>query len=419
MASRPWWVARKNIAVPAALATPVTRLSRRVPAGGRRRSRVTTATPVTVTIAASWEMVIGHRSVLDPARSRPMKNSPNPAPAASPHPTPAAWRPVAAGRKRRAAGPCCPGGVVPRAARPCWRAAVTAWDPTTAGATSRLALLAGADTPTIAGTASKMPASESAVGRSPSARPASTENTAVPTALTELATLNAACRNPRYSAIAPATPLAPAQAPQSTDVSDGAWLLTNGITHRSRAAAATSASTVTRTTLACRVASPAAKSEPPYPAAAASASKTASIDQVLLCPGQGDRKARRSRTYIAPRQIRDGRGPGGRAATPRVTWRAGAAPDPGEQAGSAPPGRRARSRAGRPPWGGTAPASSGPARTAGRCTAGARRSRAAARRTGTGPLPWPAPRSAWPGGTSASAGSSPSAQPGSGTPAGR
>ena len=45
----------------------------------------------------------------------------------------------------------------------------------------------------------------------------------------------------------------------------------------------TSASTVTRTTLARRAASPAAKSEPPYPAAAASASRTASIDQVLLC----------------------------------------------------------------------------------------------------------------------------------------
>ena len=162
---------------------------------------------------------------------------------------------------------------------------VTAWDPTTAGAgsRSRLARLAGADTPTIAGTASEMPTSESALGRSPSARPASTENAAVPTALTGLATLNAACRNPRYSAIAPATPLTPAPAPQSTDASDGAWLLTNGITHRSRAALVTSASTVTRTTLARRAASPAAKSEPPYPAAAASASRTASIDQVLLC----------------------------------------------------------------------------------------------------------------------------------------
>src|SRR6516164_9360108 len=207
-----------------------------------------------------------------------MKNSPNPAPAASPHATPAAWRPVAAARNPRPAGPCWPGGAAPvelsDEPRPRWPRTATAWDPTTAGSGSRLARLAGADTPTIAGTASEMPASESAVGRSPSARPASTENAAVPTALTELATLNAACRNPRYSAIAPATPLAPAQIPQTTDVSDGAWLLTNGITHSSRVTLVTSASIVTRTTLARRAASPAAKSEPPYPAAAASASKT-------------------------------------------------------------------------------------------------------------------------------------------------
>src|SRR5262252_3052057 len=227
-----------------------------------------------------------------------MKNSPNPAPAASPHPTPAAWRPVAAGRSRRPAGAGC------------WPGEAAARDPTTAGPRSRLACLAGADTPTIAGTASTMPASESTAGRSPSASPASTENAAVPTALTELATLNAACRNPRYSAIAPATPLAPAAAPQSTEASDGACLLTNGMMHSSRVALVTSASTVTRTTLARRAASPAAKSEPPYPAAAASASKTASIDQVLLYPGQGDSKARRPRIYSSPRQTRDGRCPG-------------------------------------------------------------------------------------------------------------
>jgi len=114
------------------------------------------------------------------------------------------------------------------------------------------------DTATIAGSASAMPASESAPGCSPSASPASTENAAVPTALTELATLKAAYRNPRYSAIAPVTPAALAPIPHSTDVSDGAWLLTNGITHRSRAALVTSARTVTRTTLAWRAASPAA-----------------------------------------------------------------------------------------------------------------------------------------------------------------
>ena len=116
---------------------------------------------------------------------------------------------------------------------------------------------AGTDTATIAGSASAMPASESAAGFSPSTTPASTENAAVPTALTELATLKSACRKPRYSAIAPAAPLTPAAIPQSTDVSAGTWLLMNGTTHRSRAALVASASIVTRTTLARRAASPA------------------------------------------------------------------------------------------------------------------------------------------------------------------
>src|SRR5215510_15137100 len=254
MASSPWWVARKNIEVPVAPITPVSRLSRRVPAGGRPRSRVAAATHATVTVAVTWEMTMGHRSVPDPARSRPMKNSPNPAPAARPSPTPAAWR--------------------------CWPGA--AW-------------LVEADTPTIAGSARQMPISESEPGRSPSASPASTENVAVPTALIELATLNAAYRNPRYSANAPATPLAPAPAPQSADASDGAWLLMNGITQISRTVLVTSTSTVTRTTLALRAASPAAKSDPPYPAAAASASKTATIDQVG--PGLRAGLARRSRFW--------------------------------------------------------------------------------------------------------------------------
>src|SRR5215472_735854 len=84
-ASRPWWVDRKNKAVPAA---PI------APAGGSLRSRVTVATQITVTIAATCATTMGHRSVLDPASFRPMKNSPNPAPAASPSPTPAACRPV-------------------------------------------------------------------------------------------------------------------------------------------------------------------------------------------------------------------------------------------------------------------------------------------------------------------------------------
>ena len=54
-----------------------------------------------------------------------------------------------------------------------------------------------ADTPTMAGSASTIPVSARAVGRSPSSSPASTENPAAPTALIGPATLNAACRNPR------------------------------------------------------------------------------------------------------------------------------------------------------------------------------------------------------------------------------
>jgi hypothetical protein len=78
------------------------------------------------------------------------------------------------------------------------------------------------------------------------------------TALTELATLNAACRNPRYSAIVPTTPLIPATAAQAIDAPDGAWLLANGTMGRSRAALITWATTVTRTALVLREASPAA-----------------------------------------------------------------------------------------------------------------------------------------------------------------
>jgi len=85
-----------------------------------------------------------------------------------------------------------------------------------------------ADTAAIAGSASAIPVSESAPGRSPNSRPARTENAAEPTALTELATLNAACRNPRYSAIVPTTPLSPATTAQARDAGDGTWRLTNG-----------------------------------------------------------------------------------------------------------------------------------------------------------------------------------------------
>src|SRR5262249_41103502 len=255
------------------------------------------ATHATVTVAVTWEMTMGHRSVPDPARSRPMKNSPNPAPAARPSPTPAAWR--------------------------CWPRAAWRVEP---------------DTPTIAGSARQMPISESEPGRSPSASPASTENVAVPTALIELATLNAAYRNPRYSANAPATPLAPAPAPQSADASDGAWLLMNGITQISRTVLVTSTSTVTRTTLALRAASPA-------PRAAWARPQPAREGGSAVSGGGGQRE-----------QDSDHR-----PSPPRATRRAGATLALlGASAGPVPPGQRARSPAGPPPWGGTAPASSGP-----------------------------------------------------------
>ena len=120
-----------------------------------------------------------------------------------------------------------------------------------------------ADTPAIAGSARAIPIRASAVGRSPSSSPASTENPAAPTALSGPATLNAACRNPRYSASAPVTPARPAAAPQATargagepaPVSTSARLITARLT--------AVASRVTRITLARRLARPAAKSEPP------------------------------------------------------------------------------------------------------------------------------------------------------------
>ena len=79
----------------------------------------------------------------------------------------------------------------------------------------KLAEAALADTATMAGSASTIPVRARAVGRSPSSSPASTENPAAPTALIGPATLNAAWRNPRYSASAPAVPPRPATAPQA------------------------------------------------------------------------------------------------------------------------------------------------------------------------------------------------------------
>src|SRR5947208_1333125 len=71
------------------------------------------------------------------------------------------------------------------------------------------------DTPTMAGSASTIPVSARVVGRSPYSSPASTENPAEATALSGPATLNAACRKPRYSANAPSVPPSPAANPQA------------------------------------------------------------------------------------------------------------------------------------------------------------------------------------------------------------
>ena len=75
----------------------------------------------------------------------------------------------------------------------------------------------------MAGRASTIPISARVVGRSPSSSPASTEKPAAPTALIGPATLNAACRNPRYSASAPVVPPRPATAPQASAAAAGRW----------------------------------------------------------------------------------------------------------------------------------------------------------------------------------------------------
>ena len=154
-----------------------------------------------------------------------------------------------------------------RRGRPSGSRATSAADGRADQADARLACLPAAraadlpvltDTAAIAGSASTMPMSESAPGRSPNSSPASTENAAVVTALTELATLKAACRKPRYSAIVPTTPLTPATAAQAMEPADGAWLLANATMGSSRAALITWATIVTRTALVPREASPAA-----------------------------------------------------------------------------------------------------------------------------------------------------------------
>ena len=102
--------------------------------------------------------------------------------------------------------------------RPAIRAAKTAsWPPRFAcGDAPSAPAAALAETLTMAGRATMIPISARVLGRSPHSSPASTENPAVPTALSGAATLNAAYRNPRYKAIPPSVPPAPAAAPQAS-----------------------------------------------------------------------------------------------------------------------------------------------------------------------------------------------------------
>ena len=97
--------------------------------------------------------------------------------------------------------------------------AVLAAVPAAALAVAPAAALAAV--PTMAGSASTIPVSARTVGRSPISSPARTEKPAAPTALSGPATLNAACRNPRYSANPPPVPARPATAPQARAAAPG------------------------------------------------------------------------------------------------------------------------------------------------------------------------------------------------------
>ncbi len=132
----------------------------------------------------------------------------------------------------------------------------------------------------MAGRARPIPIRATVLGRSPQSSPASTENPAVPTALSGAATLNAAYRNPRYKAIPPSVPPAPAAAPQASDAPLGRCAAAKGNAASTTTAAVTQASRVTWMTLAVREASPAAKSELPYPMAEARAKMMASTPYV-------------------------------------------------------------------------------------------------------------------------------------------
>ena len=115
----------------------------------------------------------------------------------------------------------------------------------------------------MAGSASTIPVSARVVGRSPYSSPASTENPAEATALSGPATLNAACRNPRYSANAPSVPPSPAANPQASAAAFGPGEAANGSAAATITPLITDASRVIWMTGALREARPAAKSELP------------------------------------------------------------------------------------------------------------------------------------------------------------
>ena len=115
----------------------------------------------------------------------------------------------------------------------------------------------------MAGSASTIPVSARVVGRSPYSSPASTENPAEATALSGAATLNAAFRNPRYSANAPSVPPIPATKPQASAAAFGPGEAANGSAAATITPLTADASSVIWMTGALREASPAAKSEPP------------------------------------------------------------------------------------------------------------------------------------------------------------
>jgi len=218
-ARSPRWVAKKKQKSPALPRIPVSTLIQRASVGGSLNSPMATAVQAIVATAASSATARGQKSVRDPARLRAVRDNPNPTPATRPQITPAMGRPARPGPLSVSTGPATsmPGP------RPM-------------------------DTIVIAGSVSAMPARESSPGRSPNNRPAITDSVAAATALTELATLNAAWRRPVYSAISPIPPPIPATTPHAREDPDGVWRLTNGTMDMTRTALTTSAVTVTLTT---------------------------------------------------------------------------------------------------------------------------------------------------------------------------